>query len=67
MNWDIVKGKWDQFTGKMKEEFGDLTDDELTQMQWGAEQASGVIQEKYGKTKAEADEMIEEISKSCES
>jgi uncharacterized protein YjbJ (UPF0337 family) len=32
MNWDTVKGDWQQFSGKVKEQWGKLTDDELTQI-----------------------------------
>ena len=32
MNWDSVKGDWKQFSGKVKEQWGKLTDDELTQI-----------------------------------
>jgi uncharacterized protein YjbJ (UPF0337 family) len=31
MNWDRVEGNWKQFTGKAKEQWGKLTDDELAQ------------------------------------
>ena len=31
MNWDRVQGNWKQFTGKVKEQWGQLTDDDLTQ------------------------------------
>jgi uncharacterized protein YjbJ (UPF0337 family) len=30
MNWDRVEGNWKQFSGKVKEKWGDLTDDDLT-------------------------------------
>jgi uncharacterized protein YjbJ (UPF0337 family) len=29
MNWDTIKGQWKQFKGKVKEKWGDLTDDDL--------------------------------------
>ena len=32
MNWDIIQGKWDQIKGSVKEQWGDLTDDEVTQI-----------------------------------
>jgi CsbD-like protein len=32
MNWDRIEGNWKQFTGKAKEQWGKLTDDELTQI-----------------------------------
>src|SRR5512135_3731977 len=30
MNWDQIEGNWKQFTGKVKEKWGKLTDDDLT-------------------------------------
>ena len=30
MNWDQIQGDWRQMTGKVKEKWGKLTDDELT-------------------------------------
>ena len=32
MNWETVKGNWKQFKGKVKEQWGDLTDDHLDQI-----------------------------------
>lgn len=62
MNWDVIKWNWDQATGKMKEMWWDLTEDELKEMEWSAEAMSGKIQEKFGKTKAEADAEVEKLS-----
>ena len=66
MNADILKGKWKQFTGKVKETYGDLTDDELMETKGQAEQVSAKIQEKYGKTKEEADEQVQQWSNETE-
>ena len=33
MNWDTVKGDWKQFKGKVKEQWGKLTDDELDRIE----------------------------------
>ena len=38
MNWDTVKGDWKQFSGKVKEQWGKLNDDELTQINGNREQ-----------------------------
>ena len=48
MNWATVKGDWKQFSDKVKEQWGQLTDDELTQINGNREQLEGVIQSKYG-------------------
>jgi uncharacterized protein YjbJ (UPF0337 family) len=62
MSWDIIEGNWKQLTGKVKEQWGKLTDDDLAQVNGKREQLEGKIQEKYGygkdKTKAEVDDWI---------
>lgn len=58
MNNDIVAGKWKQLTGKAKTAWGDLTDDELTRVEGNAERLAGLIQERYGKTKEEAEKEV---------
>lgn len=54
MNWDIVKGNWKQLKGKAREEWGDLTDNELEEMAGQKDQMVGKLQEKYGWTREEA-------------
>ncbi|MEY8882075.1 CsbD family protein [Donghicola sp. XS_ASV15] len=56
MNWDVVEGKWDQFKGNAKEKWGDLTDDEVTEMEGKRDKVIGKLQEKYGWTKEKAEE-----------
>ena len=51
MDWDRIEGNWKQFTGKAKEQWGKLTDDELDQVQGKREQLEGKIQERYGYAK----------------
>jgi uncharacterized protein YjbJ (UPF0337 family) len=51
MNWDRVQGNWKQFTGKVKEQWGQLTDDDLTQINGNREQLEGKIQARYGYAK----------------
>jgi uncharacterized protein YjbJ (UPF0337 family) len=55
MNIDIAAGKWKQMVGKAKAAWGELTDDELTQADGNAERLAGLIQERYGKTRDEAE------------
>lgn len=61
MNWDIVKGNWEQMTGKIRQKWGELTDDEITQMKGQRDQVVGKIREKYGKTKDEAEKEVDEF------
>ena len=44
MNWDIVEGNWKQFKGKVKEQWGKLTDDDIDRMAGQREQLVGKIQ-----------------------
>lgn len=60
MNWDRVKGNWKQVAGKAKEQWGQLTDDDLTVVDGRREQLSGKIQERYGLAKDEAERQIGE-------
>jgi uncharacterized protein YjbJ (UPF0337 family) len=60
MNWDIVKGNWKQFRGRVKEQWGDLTDDDLDRIAGKRDQLVGRIQEKYGISKDEANTRIYE-------
>ena len=60
MNWDIIQGKWKQMTGSAKEKWGELTDDDMTQINGKRDQLSGKLQEKYGITKDEAEKQIDD-------
>lgn len=63
MNSDQLKGNWKQLKGKLKSEFGELTDDEVMQAEGDAENLAGIIQEKYGVTKEEAEDKIDSFMK----
>lgn len=54
MNNDIMKGKWKQVSGGLKEKWGKLTDDDLQEIAGSLEKFQGKMQEKYGMTKDEA-------------
>jgi uncharacterized protein YjbJ (UPF0337 family) len=48
MNSDIFKGKWNQFKGNIKQQWGKLTDDDLTQIEGDYDKFIGMLQERYG-------------------
>jgi uncharacterized protein YjbJ (UPF0337 family) len=48
MNDDVLKGKWAQLKGKVKVQWGKLTDDEIEQLDGGKDQLVGKVQERYG-------------------
>lgn len=61
MNWDVIQGKWDQIKGSVKEQWGDLTDDELTEVSGSRDKMAGKLQERYGWSKTEVDEKMNDF------
>jgi len=64
MNWDIVEGNWKQFKGKVKAQWGKLTDDHLDVIAGRRDQLVGKVQEAYGITKDEAEQQIKHFEES---
>lgn len=60
MNWDTIKGQWKQIKGKAKEQWGDLTDDDLDRVEGNRDQLAGRIQERYGLAKDDAERQVDE-------
>ncbi len=60
MNWDQVQGQWKQMKGSMKEQWGKLTDDDLTQINGQRDKLVGRLQERYGIAKEEAQRRADE-------
>jgi uncharacterized protein YjbJ (UPF0337 family) len=58
MNWDIAEGNWKQLKGKVKEQWADLTDDDLTKIEGKRDQLIGRVQERYGIAKDEAEKQV---------
>lgn len=54
MNKDVLEGKWMQVKGRIKQQWGRLTDDELDQINGRYDELVGRIQERYGYTRDEA-------------
>ena len=63
MNWDVIKGNWNQWKGRVREAWGDLTDDDIEQMAGERDQLVGRLQERYGWTKDDAEREIEAFNK----
>lgn len=59
MNDDILKGKWAQLKGSVKEQWGKLTDDEIDQLDGRREQLVGKVQERYGIAREQAARDVE--------
>ena len=60
MNSYIIKGKWTQLKGSVQKQWGKLTDDEVDQIEGDAVKLSGLLQERYGQSKEEAEQSIDE-------
>ena len=58
MNWEQIQGNWKQFTGHVKERWGKLTDDELTEIDGRRDSFIGRLQEKYGYDKERAEKEL---------
>jgi uncharacterized protein YjbJ (UPF0337 family)/sporulation protein YlmC with PRC-barrel domain len=59
MNKDIVEGNWKQMRGHIKEWWGKLTNDDLDKINGQYDRLVGLIQQKYGYTKAQAEQELE--------
>ena len=60
MNWDRIEGNWKQMSGKVKQKWGRLTDDEITRANGSREQLEGMIQARYGYSKDQARKEVED-------
>ena len=62
MNWDSIEGNWKQYQGKAKQQWGKLTDDDLTVIQGRRDELEGLLQKHYGyakdKVQAEVDKWM---------
>jgi uncharacterized protein YjbJ (UPF0337 family) len=64
MDWSRIEGNWKQMKGKVKEKWGQLTDDDLDKVAGRQEQLEGVIQERYGMAK---DQVRKDVADWCNS
>jgi len=60
MNWDIAKGNWKEFKGKVKQHWGELTDDDLSLIEGKRDQLVGMVQRRYGIAKDEAESQVKD-------
>ncbi len=58
---DKIKGNWNTIKGKLKQEYGELTDDDLTYEEGLEDELMGRIQKKTGKTKEEVKNFIDQL------
>jgi uncharacterized protein YjbJ (UPF0337 family) len=60
MNWDRVEGNWTQFKGKVQQQWGNLTNDDLDVVEGNRKELSGKIQARYGVAEDEAEKQIDD-------
>jgi uncharacterized protein YjbJ (UPF0337 family) len=58
MNWEQIKGEWNQFKGRVKQQWGKLTDDDLTRIEGRRDELVGRVQERYGYEKDRAEREV---------
>ncbi len=56
MNEDVLKGKWKEIKGGIKEKWGRLTDDDMMQIEGKVDRLSGLLQQRYGYSKEKAEQ-----------
>jgi uncharacterized protein YjbJ (UPF0337 family) len=61
MNKDVLQGKWHQLKGSVKSRWGQLTDNDLTQISGDTEQLIGRVQERYGYERDQAEREVNDF------
>lgn len=61
MNGDILKGAWSQWKGRVRQQWGRFTDDDVARIDGDRELLLGRIQELYGRTREAAEEELEQF------
>ena len=56
MDENILKGKWKEIKGQIKEQWGKLTDDEIAEVEGKQEKLMGLLQKKYGYSRDQAED-----------
>jgi uncharacterized protein YjbJ (UPF0337 family) len=64
MNHDRIQGRWKQLKGKVKEQWGKLTDDDLDVIAGRRDQLLGRIQQRHGLAKDEATRQVDDFERS---
>jgi len=64
VNWDQIQGNWRQLKGKVKANWGDLTDDDLDVIDGRREELLGKLQKAYGIGKTEAEQQLSDFERS---
>ncbi len=60
MKWDTVEGSWNEFKGRVREQWGRLTNDEVDVIAGRRDKLVGKLQEHYGISREEAERQVRE-------
>ena len=63
MNINEIKGKFKELKGDFKKKWGELTDDDWKVIGGNKDKLKGILQQKYGRSKEEAQREVDEFSK----
>ena len=61
MNTDILAGKWKQVRGEIKKQWGKLTDDDLAMVEGQQDKLVGLVQERYGYAREQAEREVDQF------
>ena len=61
-NQQILEGTWNEIKGKLRQKWGQLTDDDLPQMRGDVEQIVGAIQRETGEAREAIEKYLQEVS-----
>ena len=56
-----IKGNWNELKGKAKQQYGDLTDDDLVYEEGQEDELVGRIQKRLGKTREEVVDWLKSL------
>ncbi len=62
MNWDQIQGNWKYVSGKVRQKWGKLTDDDLTTIAGRREQFAGILQERYGYAREQVEKSLDDFA-----
>jgi uncharacterized protein YjbJ (UPF0337 family) len=63
MNSDMFAGNWKQLKGKVQQQWGKLTNDDLDVIEGKQTELVGRVQERYGIARDEAEKQVNEFMK----
>jgi uncharacterized protein YjbJ (UPF0337 family) len=66
MNWNELAGNWKQLKGKVRQQWGDLSNNDLDMIAGNRDKLVGMLQEKYGYDRAQAKREVAEFLSSLE-